>query len=172
MRRLSEIYGENVAQLDRLLRVNENFDVIKKTLTVGQDELTLYYVDGFIKDAVMQKMMVYFLSLKGTGSSAREFINSHVPYVESDLQEDLDAMLLMVLSGAALIIGSSFGAQAVIVDARTYPARSTEEPQNDRVMNGARDGFVETLIFNTALIRRRIRDSSLTMREARYIPWE
>ena len=163
MRRLSEFYVENVAQLDRLLRVNENFDVIKKTLTVGQDELTLYYVDGFIKDAVMQKMMVYFLSLKGTGSSAREFINSHVPYVESDLQEDLDAMLLMVLSGAALIIGSSFGAQAVIVDARTYPARSTEEPQNDRVMNGARDGFVETLIFNTALIRRRIRDSSLTM---------
>ncbi|MBQ8389311.1 MAG: spore germination protein [Clostridia bacterium] len=163
MRRLSEFYVENVAQLDRLLRVNENFDIIKKTLTVGQDELTLYYVDGFIKDAVMQKMMVYFISLKGTGSSAREFINSHVPYVESDLQEDLDAMLLMVLSGAALIIGSSFGAQAVIVDARTYPARSTEEPQNDRVMNGARDGFVETLIFNTALIRRRIRDSSLTM---------
>ena len=163
MRRLSEIYGENVAQLDRLLRVNENFDIIKKTLTVGQDELTLYYVDGFIKDAVMQKMMVYFLSLKGTGSSAREFIDGHVPYVESDLQEDLDAMLLMVLSGAALMIGSAFGAQAIVVDARTYPARSTEEPQNDRVMNGSRDGFVETLIFNTALIRRRIRDSSLTM---------
>ena len=39
----------------------------------------------------------------------------------------------------------------------------TAEPENDRVMRGARDGFVETLIFNTALIRRRIRDVSLTM---------
>jgi stage V sporulation protein AF len=56
------------------------------------------------------------------------------------------------------------GAYAVIIDSRSYPARSTEEPQNDRVMRGSRDGFVETLISNTALIRRRIRDTSLTMR--------
>ena len=51
----------------------------------------------------------------------------------------------------------------MIIDARTYPARETAEPENDRVMRGARDGFVETLIFNTALIRRRIRDVTLTM---------
>ena len=163
MRRLSENYKENVAELDRLLRIDENFDLLKKTLTIGRDELTLYYVDGFIKDAVMQKMMVYFLSLKDTCASAREFMQSHVPYVETDVTEDLDTMLLMVLSGSALIIGSSFGSEAIIVDARTYPARETAEPQNDRVMNGSRDGFVETLIFNTALIRRRIRDTSLTM---------
>ncbi len=163
MRRLSEIYEENVAQLDRLLRVDENFDIIKKKLTVGQDELTLYYIDGFIKDTVMQKMMLYFLSLKDTCSSAKQFTDRHVPYVETDITKDLDIMLRMVLSGAALVIGTSFGAEAIVIDARTYPARATEEPQNDRVMNGSRDGFVETLIFNTALIRRRIRDTSLTM---------
>ena len=37
------------------------------------------------------------------------------------------------------------------------------EPENDRVMVGSRDGFVETLVFNTALIRRRVRDPHLTM---------
>ncbi|MBR2432637.1 MAG: spore germination protein, partial [Clostridia bacterium] len=52
---------------------------------------------------------------------------------------------------------------AILVDTRTYPARETSEPEGDRVMSGARDGFVETLIFNTALIRRRIRHSALTM---------
>ncbi len=163
MRRLSEIYEENVAQLDRLLRVDENFDIIKKRVIVGSGELTFYYIDGFIKDTVMQKMMLGFMALKDTCSSAREFTDRNVPYVETDVVEDLDIMIRMVLSGAALVLGDSFGQSAIVIDARTYPARSTEEPQNDRVMNGSRDGFVETLIFNTALIRRRIRDTSLTM---------
>ena len=62
------------------------------------------------------------------------------------------------------MLGSSFGAEAIIIDTRTYPARETSEPEGDRVMRGARDGFVETLIFNTALIRRRIRNPALTMK--------
>ena len=33
-----------------------------------------------------------------------------------------------------------------------------DEPWKDRVMRGSRDGFVETLVFNVALVRRRIRD--------------
>ena len=61
------------------------------------------------------------------------------------------------------MIAESFGGSAVLIDARTYPARSTSEPDTDRVMQGARDGFVETLVMNTALIRRRIRDPRLTM---------
>ncbi|MCY9388375.1 spore germination protein, partial [Bacillus haynesii] len=52
---------------------------------------------------------------------------------------------------------------AIIIDARTYPARNPEEPDNERVVRGSRDGFVETIVFNTALTRRRIRDRSLRM---------
>ena len=52
---------------------------------------------------------------------------------------------------------------AIIIDARTYPVRSVGEPDNDRVLRGPHDGFVETLVFNTALLRRRIRDTALTM---------
>ena len=46
---------------------------------------------------------------------------------------------------------------------RTYPARSVQESEDDRVLRGAHHGFVETLIFNTALIRRYIRSPQLTM---------
>src|SRR5690606_19738781 len=42
-------------------------------------------------------------------------------------------------------------------------ARSPEEPDIERVVRGSRDGFVETIVFNTALIRRRVRDRSLCM---------
>ena len=167
MKKLTTDYKENVALLDRTLRVRENFDVLKKILTVGEDEITLYYIDGFITDTVMQKMMLSISALKGLGKksedSASSFMQKHVPYVETDVSDDLDTILRSVLSGAAVMIGSSFLDRAIVIDARTYPARETAEPENDRVIRGARDGFVETLIFNTALIRRRIRDTSLTM---------
>lgn len=167
MNKLSTDYRKNIQSLDAILGVSENFDILKKTLIIGEDELTLYFIDGFIKDAVMQKMMVHFLSLKSLGErtdrSAQDFLFHNVPYVEADVTDDIDTMVQMMLSGAAIILGSAFLNRGIIIDARTYPARETAEPENDRVIKGARDGFVETLIFNTALIRRRIRDTKLKM---------
>ncbi|MBR3879307.1 MAG: spore germination protein, partial [Clostridia bacterium] len=179
-KRLSGDYRENVRAVDAILRPQRNFDIIKKPLTVGDGELTLYFVDGFVKDTVMQKLMMHLVSLKGLGSgqggapsegedrktraeAVSAFIHAHVPYVETDSTSELDLMIQLVLSGATLILGSNFGEYGIIVDARTYPARETAEPEGDKVMRGARDGFVETLIFNTALIRRRIRNPALTM---------
>ncbi|MBR4031309.1 MAG: spore germination protein [Clostridia bacterium] len=177
-RQLGADYKENIRLIDEILHTSENFDLIKKTLTVGKDELTLYYIDGFVKDAVMSKYMIYLLSLKGLGDSAdgtdsekgmstrrraEKFLSAHAPYVEAELSDDLSEMIKFVASGATLILGSTFGGNAIIIDARTYPARQTAEPEGDKVMRGARDGFVETLIFNTALIRRRIRNPELIM---------
>lgn len=167
MRRLCEDYRSNVSELDERLRISDSFDMLKKVISIGDDELTLYYIDGFVKDGVMEKLMIYFLSLEGVGEPsdrcAKEFLEGHLPYVEADVIEDEDGMIQAVMSGETLMLGSPFGARAIIIDSRTYPARDTTEPENDRVMRGARDGFVETLISNTALIRRRIRDTSLTM---------
>lgn len=168
---LGDDYRENVRRMDAALRVHENFDLIKKTLYVGKDEITLYYIDGFVDGGSMNKLMMYFLTLKGLGSpetadadaAARYFAEHHLPYVEADVTSDTDLMIQMVLSGTTLILGETFGSFAIVVDSRTYPARTVGEPENDRVMMGARDGFVETLVFNTALIRRRVRDTSLTM---------
>lgn len=114
----------------------------------------------------MQKLLLSFIGLKGlteAGGTAQDFIDAYVPYVEADVTDSIDTILMMVLSGATVALGSPFGSEAIILDMRTYPARDTQEPENDRVMRGARDGFVETLVFNTALIRRRIRDPRLTM---------
>jgi len=167
MRKLYDSYLENVKYLNDTLRVDDNFDIIRRRLIVGSDEMTLFYIDGLVKDESMQRVMQYFFSLKNlcpdAADPARAFSQKHVPYVEVDIIEDLDTLVLFALSGSVVLIGSTFGNKAIVIDARTYPSRSTEEPENDKVMQGAKDGFVETLIFNTALIRRRIRDSALTM---------
>ena len=164
MERLTEKYEDNVSTIKRLLRVEESFDVLYKRLKVGKGELSLFFIDGFTKDTVMQKLMMHFLSVGKVTGDAEQYMAENLPYIEADLCCDVDKMVTAVLSGCTLMLGSSFGAQAIIIDTRTYPARSTEEPEGDRVMRGSRDGFVETLIFNTALIRRRIRNPALTMR--------
>ena len=49
----------------------------------------------------------------------------------------------------------------IIMDVRQYPARAVEEPEKEKTLRGAKDGFTETLMSNIGLIRRRIRDNSL-----------
>lgn len=167
MRELSFDLEENIKALDEILRPRENFDIIKREMEINQSKVVMYYVDGFVTAAIMQKLMMHLTSVKdfgdGSENSAIEFAKKSVPSVEVDPVFDLDTIATMVLSGCSAILTSGFGNGAIIVDARSYPARVTEEPGNDRVMRGARDGFVETLIFNTAMIRRRIRDPQLTM---------
>ncbi len=160
----SEEYAQNIKRMDETLCPEKSFDVIKRRLLIGKDEATFYYIDGFVKDEIMQKLMQYFISLKSlpTGADAATvFADAHVPYVEVDVTSDPEQAILLVLSGGVAVFGETFGATAVLIDARTYPARSVEEPESDRVMRGSRDGFVETLIFNTALLRRRIRNPKL-----------
>ena len=163
MQKLGEDYTQNVAFMDRALRVKDSFDVLKKRLVVADGELTLYFIDGFAKDTVLQKLMMHFVSIKKLPNDAQRFMDENLPYIETDVTDDVGHMIQMVMSGGTLLLGSSFAARAVLIDTRTYPARETAEPEGDRVMRGSRDGFVETLIFNTALIRRRIRNPALTM---------
>ncbi len=162
MAKLSNNYRENVESLAKRLAVSENFDVIERRLEVAEREMCFFYIDGFVKDGEMQKIMQGLLSLKSVGDAAS--VERRLPYVEVSLSCDEDAIAAAVLSGQSAIFAETFGSEAILLDLRTYPARNTEEPDSDRVMQGAHDGFVETLIVNTALIRRRVRDERLTMR--------
>jgi stage V sporulation protein AF len=157
-------YDQNVRRMDDAFAVEDSFDLLKKTVRVGQDELTLYYIDGFVKDGTMTKVIMHLMGESSLqGRSATAFMENSMPYVESEVTSDGEVVVRSLLSGATVVLGSTFGDEVLIVDARSYPARDTSEPQGDLVMRGARDGFVETLIFNTALIRRRVRHPALTM---------
>ena len=82
--------------------------------------------------------------------------------MEVDILEDFDQVIRNVLSGPAVLFINGYK-ECIAIDCRTYPARSVDEPDKDRSLRGSRDGFVETIVFNTALMRRRIRDPHLVM---------
>ena len=167
MERLSENYTENVRALSDLLAVGESFDLVARRLSAGENELTLFFADGLIKDGLIQRILQFFLERPpedSRGMTAEDFFKSGVPHVNVEVSSDVERLVTAALSGVTVVLGSGFGDRAILIDARSYPARSTDEPQSDRVMQGARDGFVETLLPNVALIRRRIRDPDLRVK--------
>ena len=163
---LSEHYELNVSVLDSELRLKDSFDVVGRDIKIDKRNAKLYFIDGFCKDETMAKTMAFFMNADEKTvkkcEDTREFANTFIPYVETDVVSKVDDLVKAVLSGAIGMIVEGFS-DAIIIDARTYPVRSVTEPENDRVLRGPHDGFVETLVFNTALIRRRIRDTALTM---------
>lgn len=159
-------YEADDVRLRQLLRVEESYDVVAKPMTLADRRSTLYFIDGFCKDELMEKLMQFLMSAKPEdlqkADTAAAFSAGLVSYVEVDEEAQWEKIVTAVLSGTIALLVEGL-AQAILIDARTYPSRGVEEPDDDRVLRGSRDGFVETLVFNTALIRRRIRDPNLTM---------
>ncbi|MBR2867614.1 MAG: spore germination protein [Clostridia bacterium] len=163
----SDNFTQNINMLDSKLRLKESFDIVGRDILVGgKKRIRLYFIDGFCKDELMERVMAYLMQIKEkeflSKKTAREFADAFIPYVETDVAGKPEDFIKYVLSGGIGLIADGF-CEGIIVDARTYPVRSMSEPENDRVLRGPHDGFVETLVFNSALIRRRIRDTSLTM---------
>ena len=163
---LSHDFAANRKLLDTRLRIDESFDVIGRDMTIGSRPARLYFIDGFAKDEMMEKMMEFLIKLTAddlsTVHTTEEFSAKFISYIESDVATDAENIVTSILSGMLALVVDGFEG-AVMIDARTYPVRGVSEPEDDRVLRGSHDGFVETLVFNTALIRRRIRDPGLTM---------
>ena len=94
--------------------------------------------------------------------NAVELMKKAIPYVEVESEAGIINIQNALLSGMFILLIDGYK-EAILLDTRTYPARSVSEPEKDKVLRGSKDGFVETIVFNTALIRRRIRDIDLRM---------
>ena len=159
-------YDENVHAVKTLLRVGESFDLLVKHQVIAGRRAVFFCIDGFIKDVMFEKVLEYLSALTSRqleeAKTADAFAARYVTYVEANVEPSADALATAVLSGAIGMLMEGFD-KAIVIDPRTYPSRSVGEPESDRILRGAHDGFVETVIFNTALIRRRIRSPQLTL---------
>ena len=154
----------NADYLNQVLPIKESFDLIQRDMLIGGRMASFYFIDGFTKDEVMLKIMDSFFKLKEEEMppDATQFSRKFVPYVEVDILGDFDQVLKNILSGVTCLFIDGYEA-CIAIDCRTYPMRSVEEPDKDKSLRGSRDGFVETVVFNTAMLRRRIRDPHLIM---------
>lgn len=161
---LAADFEENVRTLDALLGVGRCFDMISRDLYVGGKRARLWVVDGYGDDAVIERMLSFWLPLRNIdgAQTMQQFIDRYITFSEVNAEQSVETAVTSVFLGKLLLLIDGFDACALI-DAKQFPARSVEEPSAGKVLRGAHDGFIETLVANAALLRRRIRDPQLTL---------
>ena len=166
MEQLSASLQENQAVLDEKIGVGRNFDVISRDLVIGGVRARLYVVDGYGDDGVIERMLSFLLSVTEDQMAQlqdmQQLIDRYITFGEVSAENQVRKILTGVFLGKTALVVEGFD-RCALIDAKTFPGREVQEPTNGRVLRGSHDGFVEILLKNTSLIRRRIRDENLTL---------
>jgi len=164
-RKVSSRLERNVDYLKEELGVGKNFDIIHLDVEYAGIRMAMFLVDGLVKDDILHLLMKFLAKVKKEElrkDVLQQLLRTYIPYIEISTVDDLNNVVDNVLSGPTALVVDGID-EILLIDARTYPVRGPEEPDTERVVRGSRDGFVETIVFNTALTRRRIRDRTLRM---------
>ncbi|WP_273716779.1 spore germination protein [Alkalihalobacillus pseudalcaliphilus] len=159
-RKITASYQENLEYLKKELGTDESMDMICLEMEHADLRMAFFVVDGFAKDTALteiQEMLARTTEKELRDDPLRALTQSRIPYIEIDTEKDLDEVVDQVLSGPTALLVEGI-TEVIIIDTREYPVRGPEEPDTEQVIRGSKDGFVETLVMNAALIRRRVRD--------------
>ena len=163
MEKISNDYRENVRVLDGLLGVGRSCDMVSRDYLIGGRRARLWVVDGFGSDSILERMGAFWLTLKPENvvglTEMQDFLDRYITFSESNVTFDISDAVTSVFLGKSLLAVEGLAG----VDAKGYPSRSVHEPPDGKVLRGSHDGFVEAVVPNMALLRRRIRDPHLTM---------
>ncbi|WP_078391339.1 spore germination protein [Shouchella patagoniensis] len=148
--------------LNKELAVDENFDIICLEMKHANRKMALFLVDGFGKDVALTQIQreLSHTTEEELNHEYDALMQSRIPYAEVESEKDLNKVVDQVLSGPAALLVEGLD-YCILIDTREYPVRGPEEPDTEKVVRGARDGLVETLVMSAALIRRRVRDRTL-----------
>lgn len=154
---------ENADYLKERIGVGTSFDVGFREIVILKTDIQVYYVTGLIDSVLIQDILEELVSINDNEKEkmkVAEIIKNRLIHQQVNSVKTMDEAVDQMLSGLIVVFvnGERF---AYVVDVRSYPGRSPQEPDTERVIRGSRDGFTENIIENTALTRRRIRDERL-----------
>ena len=166
MNRISSNYEENVQWFNDVLGAGRSCDMVCRDLYVGGRRARFWVIDGFGGDAILERMGAFWLSLQPEAvqglTEMQQFADRYVTFMEVNVSYDRDDIVTSVLMGKSLLVMEGLSG-AALIDAKEYPSRSVGEPPDGKVLRGSHDGFIEAVVPNMAMLRRRIRDPHLTM---------
>jgi stage V sporulation protein AF len=151
--------------LEERVGLNKSFDVIFREMEFGSKKTGLFYLNGFAKDAALievLKRLTYVKRADLVPNTLKSFLQEFIPHIQVEQVDKMSDVVDKVLAGgSALFIEQE--TSAIVIDAKSFPARGIDEPSVEKVVRGAKDGFIETLLTNVTLVRRRIRDPRLKL---------
>ena len=157
-------FDKQAAYLDTQLGVGRSFDIVGRTLRIGTRRAKLWVVNGYAQDAMLERMLAAWMTVPSLQEvkTLQDFVERYVTACDSKVEQDMDKAVTAVFSGKTLLIIEGYSGGAVM-EAKQFPLRSIEEPDTSKVLRGSHDGFVENIMKNAALLRRRIRSPQLTL---------
>ena len=159
--------ADNIRLFKDILPINKSFDIITREISLGSTPCFFIGMNGMCD---LQTMLFLFAEIEaktfpeqtiGNPSLLPQYIKDQFLYAQITFSTSPEEMIQNLLSGPCLLLIDGYE-QALIIDTRKYPSRNTEEPDTEKVIQGAKDGFTETLLTNCNLIRRRLRHPGLT----------
>lgn len=153
----------NVAYIKERIGVGVSFDIIYREFCFGNKKVATFGINGMNATQTITTALKELFPSKGeemTVAVLHSLIRHKMAIQQAKVVHHLDEAIINLLAGELIFLIE--GEQAILtVDARTFPVRSPSESTLEKVTRGSKDSFVETLVFNTALIRRRLRDPHL-----------
>ncbi|MDV7764383.1 spore germination protein [Peribacillus simplex] len=151
------------AYMEEKVGLGVSFDLGVRRVKVLRKDVHLYYINGLTDTEYIIGILDSLIHNKNSDiMSGKVFDVIKGLLVHQSVEEltTMDELVDKVLSGLIVIVvdGKPIG---LVVDVRSYPGRQPVEPDTEKVVRGSRDGFVENIIINTAITRRRIRDERL-----------
>ena len=155
--------AENEKFFTEHVGLNTSFDLGVRKLSLLDFQVNLYYLNGLCDTNYITQILKNVTQINDhevNHTKFKEILENRIVNQSVQKIKTLDEVVDQVLSGLIVFLmeGSDYG---LVVDVRSYPGRQPQEPDTEKIVRGARDGFVENIIVNTGLIRRRIRDERL-----------
>lgn len=161
---VSSNYNENLKLMHSNLVIDKSYDIVERLFKIGGKDAVLYYINGFIKDNIMEEILKSFFKISvdtmNSYKTIDDFTTNQVPHVAVEKQNNLEKVIDALLTGQTIIYIDGYE-YFIILDLRTYPGHDSSEPEKEKTLRGSRDAFIEKLVFDSAFIRRRIRDPRL-----------
>lgn len=140
-----------------------SYDVDFRQLKILKTDVHLYYLNGMTDDAIVTQILKQLVEINDHEYNRKEvtaIIQNRLVNQSLDIVKNLDEAVDQLLAGLVVIFVDG-EKHAFVLDVRNYPGRMPEEPDTERVVRGARDGYTENVVINTALLRKRVRDERL-----------
>lgn len=132
--------------------------------------VTLCYVSGMVKmervsDYVLRPMAQDAALAEGDMQSVMARMEKGALYnLDAERRETMDAAVADLIGGNCLLLFPG-EKQALSFNVGTEEKRSISSPENETVLKGSRDSFVESIRTNTSLTRRHLKAPELKIKE-------
>ncbi len=188
---LSRDLEANVERFNRVVGWPQSYDMIFRRFEVAGISVATYVINGFFQTFANVQILSSLASAdpgaegrhRGEGGQAQEgraleaegggrtgggdrvaflrnLLQRQLAYSQVSVTASFQEAVLQLLSGPMIILVDG-EPSVIVVDTRWYPDRSPDDPLTEQLIDGPRDGFVENIIMNSALVRRRVRDPGI-----------